>query len=117
MEGNEVANSSAHGRWPWLGTLACAAIITAAGIAAYGNSLRGEFMFDDEEWIIKNPSIRHLWPLGEVLFSADAERVGGRPVVSLTLALNYYFGELDVWGYHGLNVVIHILAALALFGV
>ena len=118
MEGNEVANSSAHGRWPWLGTLACAAIITAAGIVAYGNSLRGEFMFDDEEWITKNLSIRHLWPLGDVLFpSADAERVGGRPVVSLTLALNYRFGELNVWGYHALNVAIHILAALALFGV
>jgi tetratricopeptide (TPR) repeat protein len=117
MEAREVANSSPPSGWPWLGTLACIAIIAFAGIAAYQNSLRGEFMFDDEEWIIKNPSIRQLWPLGEVLFPADAERVGGRPVVSLTLALNYRFGELNVWGYHALNVAVHILAALVLFGV
>jgi protein O-mannosyl-transferase len=117
MEGSEVANPFPHGRWPWLGTLACAAIIVLAGIAAYHNSLRGEFMFDDQSWVIDNPSIRHLWPLAKVLFPADPEHVGGRPVVSLTLALNYHFGELEVWGYHALNLGIHVLAALALFGI
>jgi protein O-mannosyl-transferase len=117
MEGREVANLPPHGRWPWLGTLACAATIVLAGIAAYHNSFRGEFMFDDQSWIIDNSSIRHLWPLAEVLFPADAEHVGGRPIVSLTLAMNYHFGELEVWGYHALNLAIHVFSALVLFGI
>ena len=43
--------------------------------------------------------------------------VGGRPVVSLTLAINYALGGMNVWGYHAVNLAIHILAAWTLFGV
>jgi protein O-mannosyl-transferase len=43
---------------------------------------------------------------------------GGRPVVNLSLALNYALGGSNVWGYHALNLAIHIiLAGLTLFGV
>jgi tetratricopeptide (TPR) repeat protein len=37
-------------------------------------------------------------------------------VVSLTLALNYALGGLNVWGYHAFNLTIHLLSALVLFG-
>ncbi len=97
-----------------------AAAIVAVTIAAFRNSLHGEFMFDDQIWIVENPSIRHLWPLTDVLFPADAPHVGGRPVVSLTLALNYHFAGdngLEVGGYHATNMVIHAIVALLLFGV
>lgn len=66
--------------------------------------------------------------------------VSGRPVASLTLALNYAFAPPEVrdalkpgveaplgdpadpfyrnvWGYHALNLVVHLAAALALFGI
>ena len=65
----------------------------------------------------ENPSIRHLWPIWQVLFPQDAGRVGGRPVVSLTLAVNYALGGMNVWGYHAVNLAIHILAAWTLLGV
>ncbi len=42
---------------------------------------------------------------------------GPRPVVDLTFALNYSLGGMDVGGYHLLNLAIHLLAALTLFGV
>ena len=41
----------------------------------------------------------------------------GRPVLNLTLALNYALGGFDVAGYHVLNLAIHLAAGLALFGV
>jgi tetratricopeptide (TPR) repeat protein len=40
-----------------------------------------------------------------------------RPLIGLSLAVNYSISGLDVWSYHALNLVIHILAALALFGI
>jgi tetratricopeptide (TPR) repeat protein len=43
--------------------------------------------------------------------------VGGHPIVNFSLALNYALGGLAVWGYHALNLAIHILAALTLYGI
>ncbi len=117
MERNGADGSSTGSRWSWPGTLVCAVAIALAGVAVYWNSLDGQFVFDDQGWIVDNPSIRHLWPPSEWLFPADAAHVGGRPVVSLTLALNYAIGGLDVRGYHAVNLAIHILTALVLFGV
>ena len=81
--------------------------------------LSNAFVFLDVADIVDNPTIRHLGQLGRVLSppAAGGLTVGGRPVVNLTLALNYAFGGTNVWGYHALNLLIHILAGLALFGV
>ncbi len=93
------------------------ALIALAAIAAYHNSFAGAFIFDDSIWIVENPSIQRLWPIWRVLCPPNAGKIGGRPVVSLTLAVNYALGGTNVWGYHAVNLAIHILAAWALFGV
>ena len=38
-----------------------------------------------------------------------------RPVARLSLALNYYFGGLNVSGYHLANTIIHLVASVFLF--
>jgi Flp pilus assembly protein TadD len=43
--------------------------------------------------------------------------VGGRPVLNLSLAVNYAISGTAVWSYHALNLLIHILSGLALFGI
>lgn len=40
-----------------------------------------------------------------------------RPVVNLSLALNYALGGTDVRGYHVVNAVVHLAAGLLCFGV
>jgi tetratricopeptide (TPR) repeat protein len=92
-------------------------LIIAAGIGAYHNSFQGPFILDDVPSILENPQIRHLWPIGEALSPSANSMVGGHPVVNLSLAVNYALGGLAVWGYHALNLTIHILAALTLFGI
>jgi hypothetical protein len=101
------------GRWIFLS----AAFIVVAGAAAYHNSLGGPFVFDDPASIVDNPTIRHLWPL-DALFSppSGGVTVEGRPFLNLTLALNYAIGGTRVGSYHALNLAIHLLAALTLFG-
>jgi tetratricopeptide (TPR) repeat protein len=43
--------------------------------------------------------------------------IGSRPIVCLTLSINYAFGEYSVWGYHVFNFMIHILCGITLYGV
>ena len=97
----------------WLG----AALLVAAGLISYANSLNGPFFLDDQETIVINEQIRQLWPPLVVLFPARELPVAGRPTVNVSLALNYAFGGLNVRGYHVVNLLIHILAGLLLFGV
>ena len=94
-------------------------LIVLGGLAAYHNSLSGPFTFDDAGSILENSTIRHLWPLGSVLTppSSGGQTVGGRPVLNLSLAINYSISGTEVWSYHALNALIHILAGLALFGI
>jgi tetratricopeptide (TPR) repeat protein len=86
-------------------------LVVAAGLLAYHNSLVGALVFDDLPSISENPHIRQLWPLWDVLSHSS------RPVVHLSLAVNYALGGINPWGYHLFNVAVHILVALTLYGV
>ena len=92
-------------------------LIFAAIVVAYANSFSGPFIFDDVLWIPANPHIRHLWPLWNVLQPPPGRGGTGRPLVCLTLALNYALSGLEPWSYHMFNLAIHACAALVLFGV
>ena len=101
---------------------AAAAIAVCIG-AVYGRALDAPFIFDDNSAIINNKSIVSLWPLlGTAerpgpLNSAQDVPTASRPLVNLSLAINYYFGELDPTGYHGFNVVLHCLSAWLVFAI
>ena len=93
-------------------------LIIAAGIVAYHNSFTVPFLFDDPHAIEENPTIRHLWPIRNVLSPPAADSfVGGRPVLNLSLALCYALGGPAVWWYHAFNLAVHILAGLTLYGI
>lgn len=97
--------------------LLAAALISLAAFIAYRGSLNSPFVFDDQRAILENPTIRHLWPVTTALTPPhDGGGVTGRPLINLSLALNFAFGGTAVRGYHVFNVGIHVLAALALFG-
>jgi Flp pilus assembly protein TadD len=99
--GDESVQQDRDRTLPW-----CIAAIIAAGVLVYLNSFAGVFIYDDLREIVGNRRIRGfdgIW--------------GNRPVVMFTLAVNYAVGGLDVGGYHLVNLVVHLLAGLTLFGV
>jgi tetratricopeptide (TPR) repeat protein len=99
-------------------TILAAGLIVLSAAAAYHNSFAGTFAYDDKGGIVDNPTIRRLWPPGLVLSPpCNGETVGGRPLLNLSLAINYALGGLNVWGYHATNLAIHAAAALLLFGI
>jgi tetratricopeptide (TPR) repeat protein len=95
------------------GALAGAAVLVAAAAIAYSNTFSVPPHFDDDASIADNPSIRHL---GSAFTPPLDATVGGRPVLNLTLALNYAVSGAHVWSYHALNLAIHMFAGLTLFG-
>ncbi len=92
-------------------------LVVAAGLLAYQNSFTGPFIFDDVHWIPENRTIRRLWPIGDVLSPSSSALINARPAVNFSLAVNYALGGYNVWGYHALNLTIHILAGLTLLGI
>jgi tetratricopeptide (TPR) repeat protein len=94
-------------------------LIVFAALAGYAGSSPHPFVLDDVPAIMDNPTIRQLRSIGTVLSPphADGITVGGRPLLNLSLALNYAAGGTAVRGYHALNLAIHALAGLTLFGV
>ncbi len=94
-------------------------VLIVAGLLAYHNSFTGPFIFDDAASIPENPTIRHLWPIWQPLSPPHGGglTVEGRPLLNLSLAVNYAIGGTEVWGYHALNLAIHLLAGLTLFGI
>ncbi len=92
-------------------------LILGAVAALYGGTLRYPFIFDDDGAIARNPSIRELGRLDQVLSPPFGTTVSARPVLNLTFALNHAIGGLDPSGYRLVNVMIHAGAALLLYGI
>ena len=101
-----------------LQTAAVAVVIAVAALGAYHNTFRVPFLFDDARAIPENPGIRQLWPLWRAFWPQSTTlTVSGRPVANFTLAINYALSGSEVWSYHALNLLIHVLSGLTLFGI
>ena len=96
--------------------------LVMAGViaAAYANSLDVPFAFDDWHAIEQNPAIRDLVNLPRFFtdpttFSVLRENRDLRPLLVLSLALNYQVSGLAPWSYHLVNLVLHWIVCLLVF--
>jgi tetratricopeptide (TPR) repeat protein len=82
----------------------------------YSNTLSGPFIFDDIRHIQKNPHIRMSSLSKESIARGGLESLAtNRPIAKFSFALNYYFHQYDVEGYHFVNILIHIVTGVLLF--
>ena len=93
-----------------------AAAVALGGVAAYLGSFEGAFVYDDLHNIVDNEYLEPLFPPRGWLWADPRFGLVGRPVASFTFALNRALGGLDPFGYHALNLAIHVAAALFLLG-
>jgi protein O-mannosyl-transferase len=96
-----------------LGYLILLVLLTAA---AYSNSFQAAWHFDDHANILQNVYV-HLASLRPSALGRAMVQNGrqNRPFSNLTFALNYYFNTERPWGYHLVNLALHLLAAAAGF--
>jgi len=83
-------------------------LIAAVAFIIYSNTFVASFHFDDFLSIVENYAI-HRFDIKQI-FSGST-----RPVLDLTFALNYHFGKLDVFGYHLVNLLLHIANGVMLY--
>jgi tetratricopeptide (TPR) repeat protein len=82
--------------------------IFITGIIAYSNSFNCSFHFDDNN-VFNN--ITSTVTMGKASFDDWIRLFPARPVGMLTFAINYNIHQLDLWGYHFVNLVIHLTNA------
>jgi len=98
-------------------------IIFTLTAGLYLPSLKGEFVYDDHETIVKNPYIKNLNtipayfdPRNTKMWSFhDKQRQFYRPIPLTTFAINYRMGRLNPFSYRVLNVLMHILTAFGVY--
>jgi len=102
----------------WLTRRVALLSIVICALALYSNSLSNGFHYDDREVIVHNPLIRQIAPL-QAFTSASFDHAGRftvfRPLLLLSYALNYRIGGLNPFGYHVVNVFLHLLAGLLVY--
>ena len=79
-------------------------------VLLFWNTLDHQFVFDDFTLIVQNPAVT------EQQWSRLLSFHSYRPLRTLTYALNHAAGGLDPWGYHLVNVLLHALAAVLVYG-
>src|SRR3989338_1430915 len=85
-------------------------VIFILGFGIYSNTFHTEFVFDDSITIENNNTIRSLRNLRSIWHMYNTRFITG-----LSFAINYHFGQLSLAGYHLVNIIIHILAALFVY--
>ncbi len=94
-----------------------ALLITAAVVLVYLNSFSGDFVFDDEAAIVRNPHLSRIWPPRAALAAPPDSPLRDRPVVSFSFSLNRVLTGPSPGSFHAGNLLIHLASALLLFGI
>ena len=97
-------------------------LILGAVALIYANSLGNDFQYDDRHSIVENPHIRSLRNVPAFftrpeLFSRDADKAMYRPLVLVSLAINYAWSGYETYSYHLVNIAAHGLCALLVWGI
>ena len=96
-------------------------VVALTVAAAWVPSLRNGFVWDDQYDIIRSDRLHHARAIGDVfvhhaMWSADQPETAiatYRPLALATLAVDYQIWKLRPAGYHATNVLLHVLATLA----
>ncbi len=95
--------------------------ILAILIAAYANHFGNGFHFDDMHTIVENPYIRNLKNIPQFftdakMFSSDPDHYGLRPIVTTSLAIDYWLaGGLAPFYFHLSTFIWHVLLGVVLY--
>ncbi len=91
-------------------------VLTVLIFSIYSNTFNAPWHFDDEPNVVTNYPL-HIKSLSwkEIKKTVQYEGKLYRPVACLSFSLNYYFGKLNVFGYHLVNIVIHVITAIFLY--
>jgi len=93
-------------------------LIFIVGAVIYANSLQNGFTFDDWPLVVHNPLVGKM-DMGAIFSSAywpNKPELGlYRPLTTVSYAINLWLLGDGAWGFHFVNVVLHIVNAVLIF--
>jgi protein O-mannosyl-transferase len=91
--------------------LGCITLLILISMLVYFNSLKGSFQFDDI------PLIKSHWLVNTDAFfdHPRSGQIGNRPILYWTFALNNQLARHQVFGFHLINLALHIGVTLLIF--
>ncbi len=78
------------------------------GVLLYSNILHAPFVFDDYSSVVDNDVIKNLK-------TSSRDISNNRYIAYLTFAMNYAIGDLKPFGYHLVNILIHVINAIFVY--
>ncbi|MEE3233033.1 MAG: tetratricopeptide repeat protein [Candidatus Latescibacterota bacterium] len=106
-----------HGIPAW-SKIMCLLFVTCI---VYANSLHNPFHYDDFHSIVDNPQLRSwenipIFFTNPLAFSVYPENAMYRPFLLVTFCLNHLINGYDPFGYHVVNLALHLGCILFLWG-
>jgi len=97
-------------------------VLMLVGGAVYAAHFDNSFQFDDFHSIVQNPTIRSFeswraWFTDLTAFSILPENLNYRPLLLATYAASYRLSELEPWGFHLLNWLIHVTVSFLVYAI
>jgi len=104
----------AGGKHPW------PALLLAAALLAFANGMTGDFTYDDKAIVRDNPRIQEWSNLPQIFTThyfggSLATGTSYRPVDLLSFAANWLVHGRYLFGYHAVNVALHVANTWLLF--
>ncbi len=84
----------------------CWLVILIFGLAIYGQTFGFGFVFDDHAFIVTNAYIKNIDNLPSLWQSFPMTRLVGM----YSFAFNYAISQLNPYGYHVFNFIVHLIA-------
>jgi len=88
--------------------------IVLAALVAYSPVFSAGFIWDDDDYVTNNPHLNDLTGL-QAMWRTTTATPQYYPLVFTTFWLEHHLWGLHAVGYHAVNVLLHILAALLLW--
>jgi len=93
-------------------------IIAAICLLVYSNSLKGRFLWDDDQLVLNNPDISNARFVSIFLKPLSVKfKNYYRPIQILSYKWDYFFWHFNPFGFHLTNVLIHIINALLVYAI
>ncbi|MCL0045387.1 tetratricopeptide repeat protein [Nitrospinaceae bacterium] len=88
------------------------ALICVCGVIIFFATVHSPFLYDDAHAIEDNPYIKNLSKFQQMV---GVQNIFNRSILLFTFSVNHAIGQLDVFGYHLINLMLHLCVGIILY--
>ena len=94
--------------------IATVLILVGLGFLAYAATLQSPFLVSEVRTLLEDPMIQDFSRVNDII---RIDQIFNGSLPKLSFAINYWMGHSTPWGYHLVNLLIHLCVGLAFYWV